>query len=278
MTPKAYQIANRHQRVRSRLKGAGTVTEAIMDAGYNSTGRFYATSAKALGMTPSTYRKGGRNEQLRFAVGDCSLGAILVAASPKGVSAILLGDDPEDLLKDLQDRFPEAELIGGDAAFEKLAAARHRLRGKPCEALRPAARRARHGVPAPRLAGAARHPLGDNGELQRNRRKDRPAASSARRGDRPAAQTRRRSPFPAIASCARTARSPAIAGASRGSARCWRARRAGAARLAPARRSGFNRSEIMTSGQRAAIARGCLPSHCACDCRDGGAAARSGFL
>lgn len=122
MTPKAFQIANRHQRVRSHLKGAGTVTEAAMDAGYNSTGRFYATSAKALGMTPSTYRKGGWNEQLRFAIGDCALGAILVAASPKGVSAILLGDDPEGLLKELQDRFPKAELIGGDAAFEKLAA------------------------------------------------------------------------------------------------------------------------------------------------------------
>ncbi len=122
LTPKAYQVAHRHERLRNSLKTAGTVTEAIMDAGYNSSGRFYATSSKALGMTPGNYRKGGKNEQLRFAIGDCSLGSILVAASLKGVSAILLGDDPDTLLKELQDRFPKAELLGGDAAFEKLAA------------------------------------------------------------------------------------------------------------------------------------------------------------
>lgn len=70
-------------------------------------------------MTPSDFRAGGRGASIRFAVGECSLGAILVAATEKGICAILLGDDPELLLRDFQDRFSKAELIGGDAAFEQ---------------------------------------------------------------------------------------------------------------------------------------------------------------
>jgi AraC family transcriptional regulator of adaptative response/methylated-DNA-[protein]-cysteine methyltransferase len=75
-----------------------------------------------LGMTPTDYRAGGANAQIRFALGECSLGSILVAKSEKGICAILLGDDPEALLRDLQDRFPQARLVGGDANFEELVA------------------------------------------------------------------------------------------------------------------------------------------------------------
>lgn len=121
VTPKAYALAHRHGRMRARLASAGTVTEAIHDAGYSSNAQFYATSEKVIGMTPSNYRKGGKSEVITFAVGQCSLGAILVAASAKGVVAILLGDDPDALLRDLQDRFPNADLVGGDRKFEKLA-------------------------------------------------------------------------------------------------------------------------------------------------------------
>ena len=80
------------------------------------------TAGARLGMTPTSYRKGGVGETIRFAVGACSLGSILVAATERGVCAILLGDDPDMLLRDLQDRFPRAELIGGDAAFEAMVA------------------------------------------------------------------------------------------------------------------------------------------------------------
>jgi AraC family transcriptional regulator of adaptative response/methylated-DNA-[protein]-cysteine methyltransferase len=73
-------------------------------------------------MTPSAYRKGGVDAEIRFAIGQCSLGAILVARSDRGICAILLDDDPEFLLRDLQDRFPNAILIGGDADFETLVA------------------------------------------------------------------------------------------------------------------------------------------------------------
>ena len=122
VTPKAYADARRAMRVREELGRTETVTEAIYEAGFNSNGRFYAASTDMLGMTPSRYRSGGAQEELRFAVGQCSLGAILVACSAKGVAAILIGDDPDGLARDLQDRFPKAHLIGGDAEFEQLVA------------------------------------------------------------------------------------------------------------------------------------------------------------
>jgi AraC family transcriptional regulator, regulatory protein of adaptative response / methylated-DNA-[protein]-cysteine methyltransferase len=122
VTPKAYADAHRARRVRAELVSGGTVTEAIYGAGFNSNGRFYAASSGLLGMTPTEFRKGGGGNVIRFAVGACSLGAILVAATDKGVCAIELGDDPDALVRDLQDRFPKARLIGGDAAFEQLVA------------------------------------------------------------------------------------------------------------------------------------------------------------
>jgi AraC family transcriptional regulator of adaptative response/methylated-DNA-[protein]-cysteine methyltransferase len=120
VTPKAYAAAHRMRRVRDELSRGKTVTEAIYEAGFNSNGRFYATSSKVLGMTPTDFRSGGAGASIRFAVGECSLGSILVAATDKGVCAILLGDEPEPLVRDLQDRFPRAKLIGGDTGFEQL--------------------------------------------------------------------------------------------------------------------------------------------------------------
>jgi AraC family transcriptional regulator of adaptative response/methylated-DNA-[protein]-cysteine methyltransferase len=120
VTPKAYADAHRAGRVREALATSGTVTEAIYDAGFNSNGRFYAKSAQVLGMTPTRFRAGGEAAVIRFAIGECSLGSILVAATDKGVCAILLGDDPEALVRDLQDRFNRAELVGADAEFETL--------------------------------------------------------------------------------------------------------------------------------------------------------------
>lgn len=80
------------------------------------------THEKDVGMTPTRFRAGGTGASIRFAVGECSLGSILVAITGKGVCAILLGDDPGALVRDLQDRFPNAELIGGDRDFERLVA------------------------------------------------------------------------------------------------------------------------------------------------------------
>jgi AraC family transcriptional regulator, regulatory protein of adaptative response / methylated-DNA-[protein]-cysteine methyltransferase len=122
LTPKGYAAARRATKVRQSLAHGNSVTETIYGAGFNSSGRFYEKATGMLGMTPSQYRSGGCNEDILFAVGETSLGAILVASSRKGVVSILLGDDPEELVHGLQDRFPNAHLIGADRRYEDLVA------------------------------------------------------------------------------------------------------------------------------------------------------------
>ena len=122
LTPKGYADAHRSRKVRERLADGGSVTDALYDAGFNSNSRFYEAADQLLGMKPGDYRAAGQNNDIRFAVGQCSLGAILVAQSERGVCAILLGDDPHQLVCDLQDKFRRANLIGADQAFEALIA------------------------------------------------------------------------------------------------------------------------------------------------------------
>ena len=113
---------------------------------------------RGLGMTPTALRRGGEGASIRFAVGESSLGAVLVAATEKGVCAIMLGDDPEALVRDLQDRFPQRR--ARSAATPRSSALVAEVVGlveAPAPALRPAARHPRHRVPAAGLAGAARH-------------------------------------------------------------------------------------------------------------------------
>lgn len=122
LSPKAYAQAAQARRAQAQLESADNVTDAIYAAGFNSNGRFYEGAPARLGMTPSAWRNGGAGADIHFALGQCSLGAILVAQSPRGLCAILLGDDPQALLEQFQDRFPQARLIGADAAFEAMVA------------------------------------------------------------------------------------------------------------------------------------------------------------
>ena len=123
LTPKAYSSAYRARKLREELSSPdASITNAIYGSGFNSNSRFYETSDQLLGMRARDYRAGGAGAVIRFAVGQCSLGAILVAQSQRGICAILLGDDPDLLVRDLQDQFPKAELIGCDGEFEKLVA------------------------------------------------------------------------------------------------------------------------------------------------------------
>lgn len=122
LTPRAYAAAERAGRLRAELAASTSVTAAIYESGFGSSGRFYAAAPQALGMTPTRFRAGGAGMTIRFAIGQSSLGALLVAATGRGICAIALGDAPDALLRDLQDRFPQAELIGGDRAFEKTVA------------------------------------------------------------------------------------------------------------------------------------------------------------
>src|SRR3984957_15395176 len=198
VTPKDYAAHNRAAKVRKELTRSRTVTEAIYDAGFNSNGRFYEKSDALLGMSPTDYRAGGAGTAIRFAVGECSLGSILVAQSDKGVCAILMGDDPSELVRNLQDSFPQAELIGADGAFEWLVG---------------------RGAAIPRSrAGSAR-----------------PKRCARSPAHAPPMRWRWRSP--AIASCATTAPCPAIAGASSGNAHCSIAKRGGRERTLPAHRA-----------------------------------------
>lgn len=123
LTPKAYASAHRAQRMRAQLQHPdASITDAIYGAGFNANSRFYSSADRVLGMRPKDYRAGGAQTVIRFAVGQSSLGAILVAQSARGVCAILLGDDPNALVQDLQKQFNRAELIGADAAFEQVVA------------------------------------------------------------------------------------------------------------------------------------------------------------
>ncbi|CAB3653009.1 bifunctional transcriptional activator/DNA repair enzyme AdaA [Achromobacter kerstersii] len=123
ITPKAYASALRAGRARQHLKASASVTDAMYDAGFNSSGRFYEAAPAILGMTPTAFRKNGEGVDIRFAVAQCSLGALLVAASDTGICEIALDADPETLVRNLQDRFKAARLIGADAEFETWVAA-----------------------------------------------------------------------------------------------------------------------------------------------------------
>ena len=120
LTPRAYAAAQRARRVRDELQSSASVTNAIYDAGYNSSGRFYEEANHLLGMTPTAYKAGGVETDIRFATGTCSLGTILVAQSQRGVCAILLGDDPAALVQELNEKFPAANVVESDTTFAQL--------------------------------------------------------------------------------------------------------------------------------------------------------------
>ena len=120
ITPTEYASAHRAARVRESLERSKTVTDAIYDAGFNSSSRFYEGAHRVLGMTPTEFRAGGANAEIYFAIGQCSLGNILAAQTERGVCAILIGDDAEQLIRDLQDQFPNAKLVGDALEYQNL--------------------------------------------------------------------------------------------------------------------------------------------------------------
>jgi AraC family transcriptional regulator of adaptative response/methylated-DNA-[protein]-cysteine methyltransferase len=135
ITPAAYAAAQRAQRMRHALVGSRNVTQAIYEAGFGSSSRFYEATASTLGMTPSRYRRGGSGSEIRFTTGPCSLGHVLVASSDRGICAVLLGDDPYTLLEDLRVRYPKARLHAGGADFAHTLAAVVQLVEEPAHGL-----------------------------------------------------------------------------------------------------------------------------------------------
>lgn len=182
LTPKAYSSAYRARKLREKLSSPdASITDAIYDAGFNSNSRFYETADDLLGMRARDYRAGGAGAVIRFAVGQCSLGAILVAQSQRGICAILLGDNPDALVRDLQDKFPKAEIIGCDGKFEQLIAEVVGFIEAPSIGLR---------LPLDvqgtafqeRVWRAARDPTGHDRELRRDRNSHRCPQGGSRRG------------------------------------------------------------------------------------------------
>jgi AraC family transcriptional regulator of adaptative response/methylated-DNA-[protein]-cysteine methyltransferase len=122
LTPKAYAIAQRSQQLRTTLPKSASVGSAVHAAGFNSTGRFYETSARSLGMTPRAFRAGGSGETIQFTFGRCSLGLMMVATTERGICFLALGDDRADLTKQLQAEFPNAALAPSDRDFDRVVA------------------------------------------------------------------------------------------------------------------------------------------------------------
>jgi AraC family transcriptional regulator of adaptative response/methylated-DNA-[protein]-cysteine methyltransferase len=117
VTPAAYAAARRQHVTQIALRAGSAVTDAIYEAGFSSSGRFYEAADGMLGMKPTSYRAGGAGEAIKFAFGNSFLGEVLVAASGRGICAILLGDDRARLRDELARRFPRASLTEADTPF-----------------------------------------------------------------------------------------------------------------------------------------------------------------
>jgi AraC family transcriptional regulator of adaptative response/methylated-DNA-[protein]-cysteine methyltransferase len=123
ISPRQYADACRLGRLKARLKEKKTVTTALHEAGYGSSSRLYERAAEQMGMTPATYRRGGREVAIAYTVADCPLGRLLLAGTDKGVCAVYLGDAGDALAEELRREFPAAELRRDDEALAAWAEA-----------------------------------------------------------------------------------------------------------------------------------------------------------
>lgn len=131
VSPKQFADACRVERLRANLKRPTTVTEAMLDAGYGSSSRLYERAADHLGMTPKAYSRGGPRQQVRYTVGRCDLGRVLLAATDRGVCGLSLGDSESALEAWVREEFPSAEVERADAALNAwLRAVLHHLAGE----------------------------------------------------------------------------------------------------------------------------------------------------
>jgi AraC family transcriptional regulator of adaptative response/methylated-DNA-[protein]-cysteine methyltransferase len=110
ITPRQYAEARRLEALKSRLKEGWPVTDAIYEAGYGSSSRLYEKADEKLGMTPATYRRGGRGMRIGYTIVSCPLGRMLVAATERGVSAVHFGEADERLEETLRAEYPDADI------------------------------------------------------------------------------------------------------------------------------------------------------------------------
>jgi AraC family transcriptional regulator of adaptative response/methylated-DNA-[protein]-cysteine methyltransferase len=110
VTPREYADACRLQKVKGQLRKGAGVTEAVLDAGYGSSSRFYERAVPKLAMSPTTYRSGGAGMRLRYAIVGSPLGRLLVAATDRGVCAVSMGSSDAELQRALAREYPAATL------------------------------------------------------------------------------------------------------------------------------------------------------------------------
>ncbi len=130
ITPRQYADACRLGRLKARLRQGPNVTTALYEAGYGSSSRLYERAAGQLGMTPATYRRGGRSMHIRYTLVDCPLGRLLLAGTERGISALYLGDNDTKLEEALSQEYPAARVERDDGELQPwLAAVLEHLRG-----------------------------------------------------------------------------------------------------------------------------------------------------
>jgi AraC family transcriptional regulator of adaptative response/methylated-DNA-[protein]-cysteine methyltransferase len=117
VSPRQYAEALRMGSLKSRLRKGDAVTQALYEAGFGSSSRLYDDVQGRLGMTPGTYRRGGRGVRIRYTVAACPLGHVLVAATERGIAAVRLGDRADALERDLREEYASAELLRDDAGL-----------------------------------------------------------------------------------------------------------------------------------------------------------------
>jgi AraC family transcriptional regulator of adaptative response/methylated-DNA-[protein]-cysteine methyltransferase len=127
VTPRAYADACRLGRLKARLREGRTVTTALYEAGYGSSSRLYEGATQRLGMTPGDYKRGGPGQRIGYTVADSPLGRLLLAATPRGVCALRLGEKDADLERELRREFPAAELVRDDDHLKEYVEAVRRL-------------------------------------------------------------------------------------------------------------------------------------------------------
>lgn len=118
ITPRQYAAALRTHKFKVEVRQGKAVTDAMYEAGYGSSSRLYEKAATQLGMTPATYRKGGKGMQITYAVAECPLGRLLVAATEIGICSVTLGDEEETLAQELCREYPQAECTSNNATLQ----------------------------------------------------------------------------------------------------------------------------------------------------------------
>ncbi len=118
VTPRQYAEARRLARLKGGLREGRSVTDAMYDAGYSSSSRLYESAGEQMGMTPATYRRGGRGMRIQYTIAGCPLGRMLVAGTERGVCAVHLADTDAELGVALRGEFPEALIEPDGGALE----------------------------------------------------------------------------------------------------------------------------------------------------------------